>query len=369
MRARSVLLPALIAFLVGASPAHAWTWPVKGPVLQQFSFGGDPYAAGHHRGIDIAGPFGARVAAPAAGSVSFAGTVPGGGKTVTIKTGDGYAVTLVHLGTIQTRRGVSVAEGEVVGTVGASGEAEHAEPYVHLGVRIDSKPEGYVDPLAFLPPREVVPPPEPPADIPGEKEPKGGKPTEKEHGQEPAQEPRAPTPTDAEPIAPAKLSIEKGGERPLVGSPRRRSRPHAEQSRRRAPAAASPRVQRTRAAAHRPHVRVEPTAVSAAGGANARRADTADTSSSLRAVLGAVVAVAVAVGAAATRRRRRHAEVPVTASEPSRPQPDVFALAAGVSCRSLQRHGPRGNARRARQRQRHASVRRSMPAHVSDRRH
>ena len=53
-----VLLPVLVAFLVGAAPATAWTWPVGGPVLQQFQLGDDPYAADQHRGIDVGGASG-----------------------------------------------------------------------------------------------------------------------------------------------------------------------------------------------------------------------------------------------------------------------------------------------------------------------
>jgi hypothetical protein len=155
---RFALLPVLLATLLGAPPAHAWTWPLDGPVLKPFQFGSDPYAAGSHRGLDVAGPTGTRVLAPASGSVSFAGTVPGGGRTITIQTADGYAVTLLHLGTIGVTRGASVAEGSAVGTAGTSGDPEHGVPYVHLGIRVASDPQGYLDPLAFLPARTTAPP-------------------------------------------------------------------------------------------------------------------------------------------------------------------------------------------------------------------
>jgi hypothetical protein len=154
------LLPVLLAFQVGVSPALAWTWPVSGPVLQPFSFNpDDPYAGGHHRGIDIGAPAGTAVVAPAAGTVSFAGTVPGGGLTVAVRTPDGYSVTLVHLGAIAVARGASVSEGGVVGSVGPSGEPEHPEPYVHLGIRIAADPQGYVDPFSLLPASAAPPPP------------------------------------------------------------------------------------------------------------------------------------------------------------------------------------------------------------------
>ncbi len=168
MRRIGVLLPVLLAFQAGVPPALAWTWPVGGPVLQYFKLGDDPYAGGQHRGIDISAPAGAAVVAPAAGAVSFAGTVPGGGRTVTIETADGYSVTLVHLGTVAVGRGAAVAEGETVGTIGPSGTVEVAEPYVHLGIRLTADENGYVDPLGLLPLRAEQPAPDPVAAVAGE---------------------------------------------------------------------------------------------------------------------------------------------------------------------------------------------------------
>src|ERR671926_1918104 len=164
-----VRLAALSALLVLAVPpaARCWTWPVDGPVLRPFSFGSDPYAAGQHRGIDIGAPSGTSVRAAAGGVVSFAGTVPNGGKTVTIQTSTGYAVTLVHLGSIGVLRGTAIDEGVTVGTVGPSGVPDIPEPYVYLGIRVASDEQGYVDPLRFLPLRAEPPAvPEPAADPP-----------------------------------------------------------------------------------------------------------------------------------------------------------------------------------------------------------
>ncbi len=144
----------LIVFLVWTPAAYAWSWPVQGPVVQPFSYDeAHPYASGQHRGVDIgADAVGERVVAPAAGTVSFAGTVPTNGKTVTIETADGYSVTLTHLGSIAVPRGATVAEQDTIGTIGPSGTPEVDEPYVHLGIRVTADPNGYVDPLGLLPP-------------------------------------------------------------------------------------------------------------------------------------------------------------------------------------------------------------------------
>ena len=56
--------------LVLAGPAVAWSWPADGDVLQPFALGGDAYAAGQHRGIDVAGPAGSSVRAPASGTAA-----------------------------------------------------------------------------------------------------------------------------------------------------------------------------------------------------------------------------------------------------------------------------------------------------------
>src|SRR6266436_6295237 len=82
---RRLVPVALLALFVLA--ASAWTWPVRGPVLESFSFDrAHPYGAGQHRGIAIGADAGASVLAPAAGVVRFAGTVPTNGKTITIET-------------------------------------------------------------------------------------------------------------------------------------------------------------------------------------------------------------------------------------------------------------------------------------------
>ena len=162
-RATAVLVSTLALFLgalADASTALAWAWPVDGAVLREFSVGDDEYAAGQHRGIDIAIGGADIVRAPVSGEVTFAGQVPTHGLTVTIATSDGFKASLTHLGPIAVRRGARVAEGDGVAQPGPSGEPEHATPYVHLGVRVGAD-EKYVDPAALLPPRTANPPPAP----------------------------------------------------------------------------------------------------------------------------------------------------------------------------------------------------------------
>jgi hypothetical protein len=147
----------LFVFLAWTPAAYAWSWPVQGPVLRPFAYDqSHPYASGQHRGVDIgADSVGESAVAPAAGTISFAGTVPTNGRSVTIETTDGYSVTLTHLGSIDVVKGATVADEDAIGTVGPSGTPEIEGPYVHLGIRVTADPNGYVDPLMLLPPNSA----------------------------------------------------------------------------------------------------------------------------------------------------------------------------------------------------------------------
>ena len=63
-RVLSLAIVAAIASLIVVPVAAGWTWPAEGPILRPFSLAEDPYAAGQHRGIDIAAPVGAEVRSP-----------------------------------------------------------------------------------------------------------------------------------------------------------------------------------------------------------------------------------------------------------------------------------------------------------------
>ena len=133
----------LVIVLALPGRAAAWTWPAGGAVLRTFSFDrAHPYAGGQRRGIDIGGSTGDAVLAPSGGVVSFAGTTPGNGLTLSIRTGDGYTVSLTHLGSLALRAGASVGESAPVGTVGPSATPEFDVPYVHLGIRITGDENG-----------------------------------------------------------------------------------------------------------------------------------------------------------------------------------------------------------------------------------
>lgn len=151
-----VTLVPLLAALAHPAPAIAdvgWRWPVEGELVTHYRNGDDPYAAGQHRGIDIAAPAGTPVVAASAGTLRYAGLAGDSGLTVSIRTADGrFDTSYLHLGSIDVRAGDAVQAGEALGTVGTTGRGSTAEPHLHFGVHDAGERHAYRDPLTFLPP-------------------------------------------------------------------------------------------------------------------------------------------------------------------------------------------------------------------------
>jgi len=129
--------------------------PVHGQITRGFDYAGDPFAAGHHRGIDLAAAPGTPVRAACSGRVTFAGRAGANGRAVTIRCGR-WSVTQLPLHEPAVRAGQRVAAGTPLGP--AAPARGHAG--LHLGVRRASDPLGYVDPAPLL---HAEPRPAPPA--------------------------------------------------------------------------------------------------------------------------------------------------------------------------------------------------------------
>lgn len=138
----------------GAQAAEAgggdWPWPLLGEVVTPYRNGSDPYAAGQHRGLDIAAPAGTPVRAIVDGRVSYSGRLPDGGETVTVRSADGaWLVGNLHLSRRDVARGSAVSAGDVIGAVGTTGKRSVERPHLHLSVR-RADDRGYVDPMSML---------------------------------------------------------------------------------------------------------------------------------------------------------------------------------------------------------------------------
>ena len=142
-----LLIPTATANAARAA-ADGWQRPVDGPVLRAFALAKDRFARGQHRGIDLGAPLGSAVRAACGGPVTFAGRVPGGGRTVSVRCGPLIA-TYQHLDALTVRRRQVLAPGTSLGTVGRSGRPRTRDPHVHLGAR-EAVTGRYVDPLSLL---------------------------------------------------------------------------------------------------------------------------------------------------------------------------------------------------------------------------
>ena len=92
-----------------------------------------------HPGIDIAAPSGTPVRAIARGKVAWAGWKDnGGGYVVVIRHPDGMVSTYNHNKNVAVRRGQSVAAGQQIARVGATGRATgpHLDLRIEMGGRL-----------------------------------------------------------------------------------------------------------------------------------------------------------------------------------------------------------------------------------------
>jgi Peptidase family M23/Peptidase family M23 N-terminal domain len=121
--------------------------PVKGPLSSPFGlkrfFNDQPRAP--HSGLDFAVPTGTPIQAPAAGRVILVGDYFFNGKTVFIDHGQGMISMFCHLSVIGVKTGESIARGQVLGQVGATGRVTGA--HLHWNVSLN---DARVDPAIFI---------------------------------------------------------------------------------------------------------------------------------------------------------------------------------------------------------------------------
>lgn len=89
--------------------------------------------ASTHTGLDFAAPTGTPVVAVDAGVVTTAGWDGPYGQQVVVRHADGTLTSYAHLSSLGVARGATVAQGQLVGRVGATGNV--TGPHLHLEVR------------------------------------------------------------------------------------------------------------------------------------------------------------------------------------------------------------------------------------------
>ncbi|TCD06958.1 M23 family metallopeptidase [Erythrobacteraceae bacterium CFH 75059] len=131
---------------------QVFAWPAEGRISGLFGaqriYRGEP--GSYHTGLDIATPRGTPFTAPADGVVVLAAredfTLEG--KLLLIDHGQGLGSAFLHADSLAVSEGQTVRQGQVLGTVGASGRA--SGPHLHWGLTWNGE---RLDPLLFVPPR------------------------------------------------------------------------------------------------------------------------------------------------------------------------------------------------------------------------
>ena len=97
-----------------------------------------------HLGVDYAAPTGTPVRSVGQGVVDVAGSQGGFGNVVMVKHANGHTTVYAHLSKINVRKGQSVAQGQTVGLVGATGWA--TGPHLHFEFRVKGQ---HKDPMTM----------------------------------------------------------------------------------------------------------------------------------------------------------------------------------------------------------------------------
>lgn len=133
------------------APERLWTGAFVRPVPQEANsaFGSrsvfNGQARNPHTGADFRSPSGQPVKAPNAGRIVLAKDLYYSGGTVVIDHGLGLFSLFAHLSSIDVKDGATIAAGDVVGKVGATGRV--TGPHLHWMVRVSG---ARIDPLSLL---------------------------------------------------------------------------------------------------------------------------------------------------------------------------------------------------------------------------
>ena len=101
-----------------------------------------------HSGLDIAASSGTPILNPAPGTVTLTGEFYFNGQTVFVDHGQGLISMMCHLSQIDVTQGQSVARGDLLGLVGATGRV--TGPHLHWSVSMNGNRVDPVQVMALL---------------------------------------------------------------------------------------------------------------------------------------------------------------------------------------------------------------------------
>jgi murein DD-endopeptidase MepM/ murein hydrolase activator NlpD len=122
-------------------------WPLRGAVGSQYGTRLDPFDSSPemHLGLDIVGPVGSPVKAPAAGIVKIAQRESDYGNLIVIDHGNGLTTRFGHLSGYAVHVGDKVTKRQLIGWVGMTGRT--TGPHLHYEVRLFDRP---MNPRSYL---------------------------------------------------------------------------------------------------------------------------------------------------------------------------------------------------------------------------
>lgn len=115
--------------------------PVAGTITSRFG----RRSRGTHTGIDVATSKGTPIKAAASGTVTYAARKGSYGNLVVVDHGNGIQTYYAHCNSINVSAGQSVSQGQVISTVGSTGNS--TGPHLHLEVRVNGvcqNPQNYL---------------------------------------------------------------------------------------------------------------------------------------------------------------------------------------------------------------------------------
>lgn len=122
-----------------------WAKPVNASYGTKFGVAGRMWSSGHHTGLDFPAATGTRIGAVADGTVASAASGGPYGKHLTMNHGGGLQSLYAHMSAIAAKAGASIAQGDRIGSVGATGNT--TGPHLHLEARLNGRA---VDPMRYL---------------------------------------------------------------------------------------------------------------------------------------------------------------------------------------------------------------------------
>ena len=132
------------------SLSKSLAFPVAGKRSNIGSFWGASRDGGRrsHEGIDIFAKKGTPVVAITNGTIVSRGKTPKGGKVLWLKsTAHSWTAYYAHLDKQQVKEGQYVRKGQVIGTIGNTGNARHTPSHLHFGIYTGKGP---VNPLPYV---------------------------------------------------------------------------------------------------------------------------------------------------------------------------------------------------------------------------